>query len=103
MVSYRAINGELSCHQRQAMQAANNAGGYAPSFHVICRSHGCVMCSDVISELRQSMAVDTLMTSHYSGDVTWIQTEVHVVRRIDAIQLKNASKSIFLTIFKMLT
>jgi hypothetical protein len=49
------------------------------------------------------VAVDTLMTSHYSGDVAWIRMEVHVVGRIDAIREKNASKSIFLTIFKMLT
>jgi hypothetical protein len=59
--------------------------------------------SDVISELRQRVAVDTLMTSHYSGDVTWIRTEVSVVGRIDAIRQKNASKSIFLTMFKMPT
>jgi hypothetical protein len=59
--------------------------------------------SDIISELRQRVAVDTLMTSHYSGDVTWIRMEVGVVGRIDAIRLKNISKSIFLKILKMLT
>jgi hypothetical protein len=43
--------------------------------------------SDVISELLQRVAVDMLMTSHYSGDVTWIRTEVRVVvGRIDAIR-----------------
>jgi hypothetical protein len=45
--------------------------------------------SDVISELRQRVAVDTLMTSHYSGDVTWIRKEVCVFGRIDAIRLKH--------------
>jgi hypothetical protein len=105
-VSCRAINGELSCDQRQAV---NNAGGYAPSFHghIICRCHGRVMCDVVpaVTSYRNyvRVAVDTLMTSHYSGDVMWIRTEVRVVGRIDAIRLKNASKSIFFTILKMLT
>jgi hypothetical protein len=54
--------------------------------------------SDVISELRQRVAVDMFMTSHYSGDVTWIRTEVRVVGGIDAIGVKNTSNSIFLTI-----
>jgi hypothetical protein len=39
----------------------------------------------------------------YVDDITWIRTEVRVVGRIDAIRLKNASKRIVVTIFKMLT
>jgi hypothetical protein len=44
VMAKHAINGELSCDQ---WQAVNNAGGYALSFHVICRCHGCVICDIV--------------------------------------------------------
>jgi hypothetical protein len=88
-VSCRTINGDLSCDPRHL------------PLSWLCDVRRCPS-SDVISELRQRVAVDTLMTSHYSGDVMWIRMEVGVVGRIDAIRLKNASKSIFLTILKML-
>jgi hypothetical protein len=118
-VSCRAINGELSCNQRwavvQSTVSCRAINGELSPMQVatpVIPRHLPLLClcdvrrcphSDVISELRQRVAVDTLMTSHYSGDVTWIRTEVRVVGRNDATRLKEASKSIFLTIFKMLT
>jgi hypothetical protein len=41
VMAKHAINGELSCDQRRAV---NNAGGYVPYFYVICH---CVVC-DVV-------------------------------------------------------
>jgi hypothetical protein len=65
-VRCHAINGKLS-----TMRVATPRNLPLPW---LCDVRRCPR-SDIISELRQRVAVDTLMTSHYSGDVTWIWTK----------------------------